>query len=128
MPKALSRRRRRWRPAAYVLGLAFAFGWTPCIGPVLAVILSLAASEQNVAKGAGLLAIYSFGLGVPFLIAAAAVGAFLGFFQKFRRHMALVEKTMGALLVVTGVMFLTGALQEVSYWLLEAFPGLVQLG
>ena len=113
---------------AYVIGLAFAFGWTPCIGPVLAVILSLAASEQDVAKGAGLLAVYSLGLGVPFLISAAAVGTFLGFFQKFRRHLALVEKTMGALLVIAGVMFLTGALQEISYWLLDIFPGLVQLG
>jgi cytochrome c-type biogenesis protein len=113
---------------AYAIGLAFAFGWTPCIGPVLAVILSLAASEQSVAKGAGLLAVYSLGLGVPFLLSAAAVGTFLGFFQKFRKHMLLVEKAMGALLVVTGLMFLTGALQEISYWLLETFPGLVELG
>jgi len=113
---------------AYVIGLAFAFGWTPCIGPVLAVILSLAASEQDVAKGALLLAVYSLGLGFPFLLSAAAVGTFLGFFQKFRAHLALVEKVMGGLLVVTGVMFLTGAIQEMSYWLLEMFPGLVQLG
>jgi cytochrome c-type biogenesis protein len=113
---------------AYVIGLAFAFGWTPCIGPVLATILSLAASEQSVAKGAGLLAVYSLGLGIPFLLSAMAVGTFLGLFQKFRKHMLLVEKAMGALLVVTGLMFLTGALQELSYWLLETFPGLVELG
>jgi cytochrome c-type biogenesis protein len=113
---------------AYVVGLAFAFGWTPCIGPVLATILSLAASEQDVAKGAGLLAVYSLGLGVPFLISAAAVGTFLSFLQRFRKHLQTVEKVMGAALVLTGVMFLTGALQEMSYWLLEAFPGLVQLG
>jgi cytochrome c-type biogenesis protein len=113
---------------AYVVGLAFAFGWTPCTGPVLATILSLAASEQDVAKGAGLLAVYSLGLGVPFLISAAAVGTFLGFLQRFRKHLQTVEKVMGAALVLTGVMFLTGALQEMSYWLLEAFPGLVQLG
>jgi cytochrome c-type biogenesis protein len=113
---------------AYVIGLAFAFGWTPCIGPVLAAILSLAASEQDVAKGAGLLAVYSLGLGIPFLVAAAAVGGFLWFFQRFRKHLLLVERAMGALLVATGFMFLTGALQELSYWLLEAFPGLAQLG
>jgi cytochrome c-type biogenesis protein len=113
---------------AYVIGLAFAFGWTPCIGPVLAVILSLAASEQSVAKGAGLLAVYSLGLGVPFLLSAAAVGAFLGFLQKFRRHMEFVEKAMGALLVAAGLLFLSGAIQEMSYWLIETFPGLGQLG
>jgi cytochrome c-type biogenesis protein len=95
---------------------------------VLAAILSLAASEQDVAKGAGLLAVYSLGLGIPFLVAAAAVGGFLWFFQKFRKHLLLVERAMGALLVATGFMFLTGSLQELSYWLLEAFPGLAQLG
>jgi cytochrome c-type biogenesis protein len=113
---------------AYVIGLAFAFGWTPCIGPVLGVILSLAASEQDVARGAGLLAVYSLGLGVPFLASAAAVTSFLGFFRRFRKHLGLVEKVMGVLLIVTGIMFLTGAIQEMSYWLLETFPGLVQLG
>jgi cytochrome c-type biogenesis protein len=113
---------------AYVVGLAFAFGWTPCIGPVLATILSFAASEQDVGKGAALLAVYSLGLGVPFVISAAAVGTFLGFLQRFRKHLQAIEKVMGVALVLTGVMFLTGALQELSYWLLEAFPGLVQLG
>ena len=120
------------RPAgligAYAVGLAFAFGWTPCIGPVLAVILTLAASEQDVARGAGLLAIYSAGLGIPFLLAAAGVGTFIGFFQKFRRHMLTVERVMGVLLVLTGIMFLTGALQDLSYWLIDAFPWLATIG
>jgi cytochrome c-type biogenesis protein len=113
---------------AYGIGLAFAFGWTPCIGPVLAVILSLAASEQDVAKGAGLLAVYSLGLGIPFLLAAAGVGAFLGFLSGMRKHLLIVERVMGGLLVLTGIMFLTGAMQNMSYWLLEQFPWLANIG
>ena len=120
------------RPAgllgAYAMGLAFAFGWTPCIGPVLAAILSIAASEQDVAKGAGLLAVYSLGLGIPFLIAAAGVGSFLAFQRRFRQHMLTVERVMGGLLVLTGVMFLTGSMQGMSYWLIEQFPWLAQIG
>ena len=113
---------------AYAIGLAFAFGWTPCIGPVLAVILSLAASEQDVAKGAGLLAVYSLGLGIPFLLAAAGVGAFLGFLSGMRKHLLIVERVMGGLLVLTGIMFLTGTMQNMSYWLLEQFPWLANIG
>jgi cytochrome c-type biogenesis protein len=113
---------------AYAIGLAFAFGWTPCIGPVLAVILSLAASEQDVAKGAGLLAVYSLGLGIPFLLAAAGVGTFLGFLSGMRKHLIAVERVMGGLLVLTGIMFLTGSMQVMSYWLLEQFPWLTTIG
>jgi cytochrome c-type biogenesis protein len=120
------------RPAgligAYAIGLAFAFGWTPCIGPVLAAILSIAASEQDVAKGAGLLAVYSLGLGLPFLLAAAGIGSFISFQKRFRKHMPTVERVMGGLLVVTGIMFLTGAMQDFSYWLIDYFPGLAQIG
>ena len=113
---------------AYGIGLAFAFGWTPCIGPVLATILTIAASEQDVARGAGLLAIYSLGLGLPFLLAAAGVGTFLGFSGKFRRYLITVERVMGVLLVLTGFMFLTGTMQTFSYWLIEQFPWLAQIG
>ena len=113
---------------AYGIGLAFAFGWTPCIGPVLATILTIAASEQDVARGAGLLAIYSLGLGIPFLIAAAGVGTFLGFLGKFRRHLGTVERVMGGLLVLTGIMFLTGSMQTMAYWFLEQFPWLATIG
>ena len=120
------------RPAgligAYAIGLAFAFGWTPCIGPVLATILAVAASEESVAKGAGLLAIYSAGLGVPFLLSALAVDRFLGFLKRFAKHLGAVEKTMGALLVLAGVAFLTGVHQTFSYWLLETFPIFTQIG
>ena len=113
---------------AYAIGLAFAFGWTPCIGPVLAAILSIAASEQDVARGAGLLAVYSLGLGIPFLLAAAGVGSFVAFQRRFRRHMLMVERIMGGLLVLTGVLFLTGSMQGFSYWLIEQFPWLATIG
>jgi cytochrome c-type biogenesis protein len=113
---------------AYVMGLAFAFGWTPCIGPILASILAVAASKATVAKGAGLLAVYSLGLGIPFLAAAFAVGPFAAFLARFRRHLGHVEKAMGALLVLTGVAFLTGFVGQASNWLLEAFPGLGSIG
>jgi cytochrome c-type biogenesis protein len=113
---------------AYVMGLAFAFGWTPCIGPILAVILAVAASEATVAKGAGLLAVYSLGLGLPFLAAAFAVEPFAKFLARFRAYLPMVEKTMGALLVLTGIAFLTGFVSEASYWLLEAFPVLGRIG
>ena len=113
---------------AYGIGLAFAFGWTPCIGPVLAAILSIAASEQDVLKGAGLLAVYSLGLGIPFLLAAAGVGTFLKFLGRFRFHLGKVERVMGVLLVFTGIVFLTGSMQTMSYWLLEHFPWLATIG
>ena len=113
---------------AYVMGLAFAFGWTPCIGPILAVILAIAASEATVAKGAGLLAVYSLGLGIPFLVAAFAIEPFAAFLARFRAYLPMVEKTMGALLVLTGIAFLTGFVSEASYWLLETFPVLGRIG
>jgi cytochrome c-type biogenesis protein len=113
---------------AYLMGLAFALGWTPCIGPILAAILAVAASEATVAKGAGMLAIYSLGLGVPFLVAAFAIGPFATFLARFRAHLGLVEKAMGGLLVLTGIAFLTGTVGEVSYWLLDTFPSLGKIG
>ena len=113
---------------AYVMGLAFAFGWTPCIGPILAAILAVAASEATVLKGAGMLAVYSAGLGIPFLIAAAAVGPFARFLGRFRAHLGTVEKLMGGLLVLTGIAFLTGFVTDASFWLLETFPVLGKIG
>jgi cytochrome c-type biogenesis protein len=113
---------------AYVMGLAFAFGWTPCIGPILAAILSVAAAEATVSKGAGLLAIYSLGLGIPFLIAAFMVERFSAVFSRMKRHLATVERAMGVLMVITGIGFLTGGISSVSIWLLEAFPALQNFG
>ena len=85
--------------AAYVMGLAFAFGWTPCIGPVLGPILTLAGGRDTVGEGAALLAAYSLGLGIPFLIAALFSGAFMRFLSRFRVHLGRVEKVMGVFLV-----------------------------
>jgi cytochrome c-type biogenesis protein len=113
---------------AYAMGLAFAFGWTPCIGPILAAILAVAASEATVAKGAGLLAVYSLGLGIPFVVAALAVEPFAAFLARFRAHLATVERVMGGLLVLTGIAFLTGFVSQASFWLLEAFPALGRIG
>src|SRR6201999_1855399 len=113
---------------AYVMGLAFAFGWTPCIGPILAAILSIAAAEATVARGAALLAVYSAGLGIPFLVAALMIKQFSALFARMKRHLATVERAMGVLLVVTGIAFLTGAVSNVSVWLLETFPSLQSFG
>ena len=113
---------------SYAVGLAFAFGWTPCLGPVLAAILSVAANAETVTKGAALLSVYSLGLGIPFLIAAASVNVFLNFFARFKSKLAYVEKFMGAALVLTGFMFLTGTMQTLSYWILETFPSLGTIG
>jgi cytochrome c-type biogenesis protein len=113
---------------AYGLGLAFAFGWTPCIGPILATILTVASNSESVTQGMQLLTVYSLGLGIPFLLAAFSMNAFLRFFRRFRSKLGLVEKIMGGMLVVTGIMFLTGAMQTLSYWLLDLFPSLATIG
>lgn len=112
----------------FLLGLAFAIGWTPCIGPILAAILSVAANENSALEGAALLGVYSLGLGVPFLLAGIAIGPFLSFFARFKRNLGLVEKIVGVLLVVTGFLFLTGNFTRLSYWFLETFPVLGKLG
>lgn len=113
---------------AYIMGLAFAFGWTPCIGPVLGAILGVAGSQDTVGQGAYLLAAYSLGLAIPFWIAAGFSGVFMRFLQNFRRHLGRVEQAMGGLLVVTGVLFLTGGMQTMAFWLLETFPALGMIG
>lgn len=113
---------------AYAMGLAFAFGWTPCIGPILAAILAVAASEATVSKGAGLLAVYSLGLGIPFVLAAFAIEPFAAFLSGFRKHLHRVEQVMGVLMVLTGIAFLTGTVTQASFWLLETFPALSRIG
>jgi cytochrome c-type biogenesis protein len=112
----------------FLLGLAFAVGWTPCIGPILAAVLSVAATEETAWDGAALLAVYSLGLGVPFLLAGIAIGPFLTFFQGFRKYMGTVEKVVGALLVVTGLLFLTGQFTMIAYWFQDTFPILSAFG
>ncbi len=116
---------------AYIMGLAFAFGWTPCVGPVLAAILTFSMQEATVTYGAGLLFIYSMGLGIPFVLAALLVGPFMGFMRNFRKHMETVEKVMGVLLIITGLLFLapvlsyfglqTFSINDIGTWLLNSF-------
>lgn len=113
---------------AFVMGLAFAFGWTPCVGPALAAILFVAGSDGDAWRGASLLAAYALGIGIPFLAAALAMRPFLGFLKGFRRHLGRIEQAMGGLLVLTGILFLTGTMPEIAFWLLETFPALGRIG
>ncbi len=107
---------------AYVMGLAFAFGWTPCVGPVLAAILFVAGAEGTAARGAGLLAVYSLGIGIPFMLAGAFASRFIRWTNRFKRHMRKIEIAMGLLLIGTGILFITGQMQAIAQWLLETFP------
>jgi cytochrome c-type biogenesis protein len=113
---------------AYLMGLAFAFGWTPCIGPVLGAILGIAASRETVGAGAGLLAVYSLGLAIPFWIAAGFSGAFMRFLSRFRRHLGTVERIMGGLLVLTGLAFIFGYISDMAIWFQQTFPILMKIG
>jgi cytochrome c-type biogenesis protein len=113
---------------SYLMGLAFAIGWTPCIGPVLGTILLVAGTEQTVGQGAVLLAVYSLGLGLPFLLAGFFAGPFIHFMRRFRGHLGTVERVMGGLLVVTGVLFMTGQITTFSFWIISMFPALGQIG
>jgi cytochrome c-type biogenesis protein len=113
------------------MGLAFAFGWTPCIGPILATVLALAANAESLGAGVRLLAVYSLGLGVPFVLAAIAIRPFLSFMNRFKRHLGVMEKIMGVLLVITGIAFLNVfdwlSINAFGQWMIETFPGLTTL-
>lgn len=113
---------------AYVLGLAFAFGWTPCIGPILGTILSLAAQEGNVGRGMTLLAVYAAGLGLPFLAVAAFFARLSPAVNFLKRHAARIERIMGLMLWTIGLLMLTGGFSAFSFWLLENVPVLAEIG
>ena len=113
---------------AYVLGLAFAFGWTPCIGPQLGAILSLAATEASLTRGTTLLGVYALGLGIPFLLAAIWIERAMGVMGRLKRHMKMIERAMGALLLIVGIALITGAFSDFSWFLLEKLPFLAVLG
>lgn len=102
---------------AFVIGFAFAFGWTPCVGPVLTVILTFAAAQDSITKGIVLLAIYSMGLAVPFLLTALGVERFLKFYSRFRAHMHAIEVASGVLLVALGVLLVLGRFTIISNYL-----------
>jgi cytochrome c-type biogenesis protein len=113
---------------AYLVGLAFAFGWTPCIGPVLATILTIAAAQDSAWRGASLLTVYALGIGLPFLAAALFVRPFLGVMKRLRSHMRAIETAVGALLVATGLLMVAGAFQEIGLWLYRTLPVLGTIG
>lgn len=114
--------------ASFLIGIAFAFGWTPCIGPILGSILALAAQEDTIHAGGALLAVYALGLGVPFLVAAAFIGPFLRWARGFRRHLGTVEKVMGLMLVAVGGLMITDQFERIAWWLLDTFPVLATFG
>ena len=101
---------------ALFLGLAFAFGWTPCLGPILAGILAIASTKQTVTEGMLLLGVYSAGLGIPFLITSLALNKFLSFYGRFKKHFHAVEMVSGALVIAVGVMMVTGSLTRIATW------------
>ena len=107
---------------AFVVGLAFAFGWTPCIGPILAGILAIAGSQETVGQGIRLLAVYSLGLGVPFLITALAINQFFTAFARIRRHYHAIEVVSGLLLVAIGVLIFTDQFTLIARWLTPYLP------
>ncbi len=116
----------RQKPAGYVgslvVGVTFAIGWTPCVGPILGAILSLAGTAETVERGVGLLVAYSAGLGVPFLLSALALGPFLKFFKRYRPFIAVVERGAGVLLVIVGVLVLTNYYIVLNSWAISITP------
>lgn len=107
---------------AFVIGMAFAFGWTPCVGPVLAAILFTAAGQDSAGQGATLLFAYGLGMTAPFVVAAFFIGPFMSWMARFRKHLGTVEKIMGLVLIVFGVLIATNSINYIAQWMLETFP------
>jgi cytochrome c-type biogenesis protein len=113
---------------AYLVGLAFGFGWSPCVGPVLAAILLVAGAKDSAGQGAALLFVYSLGIGLPFLIAAGFASSFMRWSARFRSQLGKIEKAMGVLLIATGVLIFTGQMPAIANWLIDVFPALGRIG
>ena len=113
---------------AYVIGLAFAFGWTPCVGPVLAAILFTAGGQETAGQGALLLLAYGLGMTLPFIAAALFIGPFMRWMARFRRHLPLVEKLMGLLLILFGLLIATNSVNLIAQWMLEHIPWFGTIG
>ncbi|MEX0369895.1 MAG: cytochrome c biogenesis CcdA family protein [Tateyamaria sp.] len=113
---------------AFVIGLAFAFGWTPCVGPVLAAILFTAAGQDTASQGASLLFVYGLGMTLPFIAAALFIGPFMSWMSRFRRHLGLIEKAMGALLILFGMLIATNSINYIAQWMLEHIPWFSAIG
>ena len=107
---------------AFVIGMAFAFGWTPCVGPVLAAILFTAAGSDTAVRGAMLLFTYGVGMTAPFILAAVFIGPFMRWMARFRRHLSLVEKITGALLIVFAILIATNSMNYIAQWMLDVMP------
>ena len=112
----------------YVLGLAFAFGWTPCIGPILGSILAIVLQEGTILKGIILMTFYAIGMGVPFIITGVFISRAIGLQKKLRQYMGIIEFIMGVLLMVTGILILSGSFSSISFFLLDYFPFLATIG
>jgi cytochrome c-type biogenesis protein len=113
---------------SFVIGIAFAFGWTPCIGPILGGILAYASTQETVGQGMGLLAVYSAGLGIPFIIAGLSMDAFFRMTGRCKRHFRAIEVTSGILLITVGVLIFTNRLSLISAWMVERFPWMSEIG
>ncbi len=113
---------------AYVLGLAFAFGWSPCIGPILGTILFLVVDEGNIGKGVIMMGAYAFGLGIPFILTAVFINRAIGVMNRIKRHLDKIERISGLLLWTIGLMMVTGTFTAMAFWLLERFPILASIG
>jgi len=113
---------------AYVIGLAFAFGWTPCVGPVLAAILFTAAGQDTADQGALLLLAYGLGMTLPFVVAALFIGPFMSWMGRFRKHLGLIEKLMGAFLILFGILIATNSINYIAQWMLEHVPWFSAIG
>jgi len=111
-----------------IVGAAFGFGWTPCIGPILGSILALSAIEENISKSILLLSFYSLGLAIPFIISGILIDKFLFFSKSFRKYISTITKLGGAILLLTGIAILTGQLQVLGFFILEYFPSLGNIG
>ena len=113
---------------SFIVGLSFAFGWTPCIGPILGSVLSVAASSETISEGTFLLILYSAGLGIPFVLAAYGIGTFLKFLSRIRKHIRTIEIFTGLLLILFGILILTNRIQELAFFFIKYFPFLTQIG
>ena len=112
----------------FVIGMAFGFGWTPCIGPILGSILALASTEENISKGILLLSFYSLGLAIPFILSGFLIQKFLLFSKNFKKNINMVSKIGGIILLITGILIATNQLQVLGYYILNIFPFLQSLG
>jgi len=113
---------------AYVIGLAFAFGWTPCVGPVLAAILFTAAGQETANEGAALLLAYGLGMTLPFVVAAMFIGPFMAWMSRFRKHLGMIEKLMGLMLILFGILIGTNSVNYIAQWMLKTIPWFGAIG